>query len=165
MWAIDCGLFELSDHFGDLEFVSPECKPKPLATLTPESLKGLSSVGFRNFGISKFGIPELLMTRNQGNLHWKLWNNEIQSNCERAFQHFEVQELEKAVIWNREFQTPGSWKAERSRVIKSWRISVIDHVGGEVSRINVEWLFWLVEPLDHFKIFAFWISWRQGVGT
>jgi hypothetical protein len=39
-------------------------------------------------------------------------------------------------LWNQEFQTPGSRKAETSRVIGSWRISVVDHIGGEVSGIR-----------------------------
>jgi hypothetical protein len=41
---------ELSDHFGDLEFVYLECKPKSLVTLTPKLRKGLLSEGFRNLG-------------------------------------------------------------------------------------------------------------------
>jgi hypothetical protein len=61
--------FEPSDHFGDSEFVSPECKPKSLVTLTPESREGLLSVEFQDFGNSGFGIPEILMTRSQGPLH------------------------------------------------------------------------------------------------
>jgi hypothetical protein len=39
-------------------------------------------------------------------------------------------------IWNREFQTPSSQKSKRSRVIGSWRISAVDHVGDEASGIQ-----------------------------
>jgi hypothetical protein len=42
---------EPSDHFGDSEFVSLECKPKSVVTLTLESRKELLSEGFQN---SKF---------------------------------------------------------------------------------------------------------------
>jgi hypothetical protein len=53
------------------------------------------------------------------------------------FRHFACREVEEATIFgNREFQTPGSQKAERSRVIGSWRISAVDHVGGEVFGIQ-----------------------------
>jgi hypothetical protein len=51
--------FEPSDHFGDSEFVSPECKPKSLVTLTPESRKELLSEEFWDFGNSGFRIPNL----------------------------------------------------------------------------------------------------------
>jgi hypothetical protein len=61
--------FDPSDHSGDSEFVSPECKPKSLVTLTPESREGLLSVEFQDFCNSGFGISEILMTRSQGPLH------------------------------------------------------------------------------------------------
>jgi hypothetical protein len=41
---------EPSDHFGDSEFVSPECKPKFMVILTPKSRKELLSEGFQNSG-------------------------------------------------------------------------------------------------------------------
>jgi hypothetical protein len=58
------------------------------------------------------------------------------------FRYFSISSLQVSGIrvyndlWNREFQTPGSRKAERSRVVGSWRISAIDHIGGEVSGIR-----------------------------
>jgi hypothetical protein len=58
-----------SDHFRDSGFVSPECKPKSLVTLTPELRKELSREEFQDFGNSRFEIPEILMTRSQGPLH------------------------------------------------------------------------------------------------
>jgi hypothetical protein len=61
--------FDPSYHSGDSEFVSLECKPKSLVTLTPESQEELLSLEFRDFGNSGFGILEILMTRSQGPLH------------------------------------------------------------------------------------------------
>jgi hypothetical protein len=39
-------------------------------------------------------------------------------------------------LWNRDFQTPSSRKVERSRVVRSWRISAIDNVGGDILGIR-----------------------------
>jgi hypothetical protein len=51
------------------------------------------------------------------------------------------------VICNQEFQTPSSRKAERSKVVGSWRISIVDHVGGEVLEIQRS-EFWEVRNLS-----------------
>jgi hypothetical protein len=68
-WTLIVIYFEPSDHFRDSEFVSLECKPKYLVTLTPGSRKELLNEEFWDFDNSGFRLSKILMRRSQGSLH------------------------------------------------------------------------------------------------
>jgi hypothetical protein len=48
MWTVDSDLFRLSDHFRNLEFGSPKCKPKPLVDQDTKTRKEVSCVKSRS---------------------------------------------------------------------------------------------------------------------